>query len=245
MEEVEHLIDGINQFKILEEDRPKLLILVSENRGIETKERYINKVELDVDLNYNSDFHTVDQLIRKRLNEPRDKGIVLLHGKPGTGKTTYIRYLTAQLDKKILLLSPEIAAQATSPKLIQILLDNVNSILVIEDAEQLLQDRGAQRNSAISGLLNMADGLLADVLNIQIICTFNTDISKIDSALLRKGRLIAKYEFKELSLEKSRTLSRHLGFESKIEKPMLLTDIYNQSEGGFESGVETRKIGFN
>jgi len=56
-------------------------------------------------------------------------------------------------------------------------------------------------------LLNISDGLLYDCLNIQIICSFNIDIIKVDSALLRKGRLIAKYEFKELEVAKAQALS--------------------------------------
>jgi hypothetical protein len=65
----------------------------------------------------------------------------------------------------------------------------------------------------------------------QIIATFNCDLTKIDPALLRKGRLIANYEFNKLDLESSKILSDKLGFgtESIIE-PMTLAEIYNQGE---------------
>ena len=43
----------------------------------------------------------------------------------------------------------------------------------------------------MSDLLNISDGLLADFLHVQVICTFNHPLSMVDSALLRKGRLIA------------------------------------------------------
>ena len=68
------------------------------------------------------------------------------------------------------------------------------------------------RRCQVSALLNITDGLLSDWLNIQLICSFNSDISKIDSALMRKGRLIAKYEFKELEVEKANALSLKLRF---------------------------------
>jgi len=35
----------------------------------------------------------IDKSIRDRLSTENDKGIVLLHGLPGTGKTTYLRHL--------------------------------------------------------------------------------------------------------------------------------------------------------
>ena len=88
--------------------------------------------------------------------------------------------------------------------MIPIFIENPDSIFVIEDAENIVLDRERNGNSSVSALLNISDGLLSDCLNIQIICSFNTDVSKIDNALLRKGRLIAKYDFQDLEVEKAR-----------------------------------------
>ncbi|CAF1512383.1 unnamed protein product, partial [Adineta steineri] len=53
----------------------------------------------------------------------------------------------------------------------------------------------------------------------------------IDPALLRKGRLIANYEFNKLDLENSKILSEKLGFGTKnIIEPMTLAEIYNQND---------------
>ncbi|MBK6285475.1 MAG: hypothetical protein IPF54_24935 [Draconibacterium sp.] len=92
--------------------------------------------------------------------------------------------------------------------------------------------------------MNISDGLLSDCLNIQIICSFNTDITKVDSALLRKGRLIAKYEFKELEPEKANSLSMKLGFDATFNKPASLTAIYNQDELDFQQTKRMNTIGF-
>src|SRR5690606_36422641 len=136
------------------------------------------------------------------------------------------------------------ASNITSPALLSVLIDNPNSIFVIEDAENIISSREQNVNSPVSALLNLSDGLLSDCLNIQIICSFNTDLSKIDSALLRKGRLIAQYEFKELETEKAQVLSDKLGFKTTIVKPMTLTDIYNQEEKSFEKNKNRIAIGF-
>ena len=125
-----------------------------------------------------------------------------------------------------------------------ILIQNPNSVLIIEDAENILMNREDTGNSVVSILLNLADGLLSDCLNLQIICTFNTSISNIDEALLRKGRLIAKYEFGKISAEKAQQLSANLGFQTVITEPMTLAEIYNQSEKQFHNPKEKRKIGF-
>lgn len=65
----------------------------------------------------------------------------------------------------------------------------------------------------------------------QIIATFNCDLTTIDPALLRKGRLIANYQFNKLDLQSSKTLSDKLGFGAEhISEPMTLAEIYNQGE---------------
>jgi hypothetical protein len=203
----------------------------------------VNPTKLNIRTHYNDDFEPVHKIILKRLNRKNDKGLVLLHGLPGTGKTTYLRYLVSKVRKKIVFLPPELAMHIARPDFMELLLDNPNSILVIEDAENIITDRSQTQSSAISTLLNLSDGLLSDCLNIQIICTFNTQLSSVDSALLRKGRLIAKYEFRELTQPKAQALSDSLRFDSLITNPMRLCDIYNQSEREFEAAKKT-SIGF-
>jgi len=61
---------------------------------------------------------------------------------------------------------------------------------------------------------------------------------------MRKGRLIAKYEFKELETEKAQKLSRKLGFDVVINSPMTLTEIYNQEEKDFRQVKRMNPIGF-
>ena len=219
---------------------PSIFLLVFKSDYLDTQIFAITKPRLRIQDNYNDDFADIHALINKRLSKKNDKGLVLLHGKPGTGKTSYIRYLIASVKKKVIFIPPNMAASITNPDFMGFILDNSNSILVIEDAENILVDRERNGYSPVSALLNVADGLLSDCLNIQIICSFNTDISKVDNALMRKGRLIAKYEFKELETDKAQTLSNKLGYSTNISKPMTLTDIYNQSEMGFEQG---RRVG--
>lgn len=199
---------------------------------------------IDIKKYYNDDFYDIDSIIKTRLNSKNDKGLIMLHGKTGTGKTSYIRYLTTQINKRLIFLSPEITHKISSPDFVGILSQYPNSVIIIEDAENVIEERKAGGSSAISNLLNLTDGILADCLKIQIICTFNTDVSRIDKALLRKGRLIAKYEFKDLEQNKAQELSNSLGFKTNIKKNMALSEIFNQDEKAFQTENEV-KIGFN
>lgn len=208
-------------------------IITANSNGLDLKQLDIKPTVLDVDLYYNDNFKTIDDTIKQRLAKENDKGIILLHGLPGTGKTTYLRHLIGNLKKKVLFVSPSVAGNLMNPEFIDLLIDNPNAVLIIEDAENIIMDRKANNSSSVSNLLNISDGLLSDCLNVQIICTFNSSLHLIDSALLRKGRLIAKYEFDKLSIEKSQRLSDSLGYNKIIKQPMTIAEITNPDEMDF------------
>lgn len=240
---VNECFDLLYGFKERQRRKPlEINLIVADGRGLDLKSMEIKKTKLDLDLFYEEDFKEVDAVIRKRLNQKDDKGIVLLHGLPGTGKTTYLRYLVGKIKKRVLFLSPNTAGNLMNPEFIDLLIDNPNSVVIIEDAENIIMDRRTSGSSAVSNLLNISDGLLADFLNVQLICTFNSSLTMVDNALMRKGRLIAKYQFDKLSIARAQRLSDHFGFDTAIDKEMTIAEIANQHEKDQMEKVEV--IGF-
>ncbi|MCF8424463.1 MAG: AAA family ATPase [Bacteroidia bacterium] len=237
------LQDTIMSFENVDSTTGKIYLIHKYDYGFDLKSYEVKDTECDIKTNYNDDFEEIDTKIITRLNTPNDKGLVLLHGKPGTGKTSYIRYLTKKVNKKMIFLSPEVSQYISSPEFITILSEYPNSIIIIEDAENVIKTRKSGGSSAISNLLNLTDGLLADCLKIQLICSFNTDVSQIDKALLRKGRLIAMYEFKELKQQKASNLAISLGKVLPINTDATLADIFNVEEPGAQLEVFA-KIGY-
>lgn len=198
--------------------------------------------EIDLKLNYGEDvvekFEKITIYLRKNKN-----GLILLSGDPGTGKSTFIKYLTTKTNRKVIYLSSGAAEHLTSPDFMSFIMRHRNSILLLEDAEKVLRSRDAQDNPAISNILNITDGILGDCLNIMVIATFNIDREKIDSALVRKGRLILEHHFKPLSVEDANILLESIGSSTRTDKPMSLAEIYNQ-EDNFHKEKKKSKVGF-
>lgn len=237
----------VDEFKTLKapakDENYEINIITLDGNRLDLKQLAIKPTALDIDLYYNDDFKVVNATIKERLAKDNDKGIILLHGLPGTGKTTYLRHLIGNMKKKVLFVSPGVAINLMNPEFIDLLIDNPNAVLVIEDAENIIMDRKYNSGSSVSNLLNISDGLLSDCLNVQIICTFNSALNLIDSALLRKGRLIAKYEFGKLDVNKAIKLSEHLGLKQSINKAITLAEITNPEETHYKA-PQVQVIGF-
>jgi ATP-dependent 26S proteasome regulatory subunit len=137
------------------------------------------------------------------------------------------------------------AESLSDPAIVPFLMEHKNSILIIEDAENVISDRRGNVSSAgVSNILNITDGILGECLNIQIIATFNMNKEKIDNALLRKGRLIAEHKFDKLSVENTNKLLHFLNKTFISEENMSLADIYNVDVELLKSKDKTSKIGF-
>jgi hypothetical protein len=213
--------------------------------GLELSRVKVSRPKVNLSLHYNADLLTLHRGLVQMLRSKRECGLYLFHGEPGTGKSTYIRHLMHQVKKKVVFFSPQMAGNFDSPSLTNLLVENANSIFVIEDAEELLVSRDRNPSSGIAMLLNLSDGILGDSLGINIIATFNTSLGQIDKALLRKGRLRFRYEFKPLAVEKSRVLMSKLGkLDRVVDAPMTLADIYHADEEDYRLQDQRPRIGF-
>lgn len=247
------------------EAKSKIHMLVKDDYDMHFKDFDISKFTPNLEYPneiYGGGFEEFNKDLMKKLTDEK-KGVVLLHGHPGTGKTHYIRYMLKQLtsvDKRVIYIPPSMVDSMTDPALIGFLTTDIieeerDTILLIEDAEPLLESRehaGGVRTTGISNLLNSTDGILNDILGLVVICTFNTDLKNIDSALLRPGRLMARKEFKKIPSEKVHEVAKLLNVdESKIEDntDYTIAEILNMKK---ESSVlihdhkekERRQIGF-
>jgi SpoVK/Ycf46/Vps4 family AAA+-type ATPase len=232
----------------VDDDMSPIYLVVQTRNGFDLEEFDIKNPKMDLELNYGKTFTDVNKRIITELSKKKNKGLVLLHGEPGTGKTTYIKWLVGQLNKnkKVIFVPPFLTESITSPEFVPFLARYTDSVLVIEDAERVVSDRvsGSGSSIGVSNILNMTDGIMGDVMNIQIICSFNMHRNKIDPALLRKGRLIAEHKFDALDVESTNNLLKHLGHEQTTTKSMTLADIYNIDEKEFGNNRQWKQKGW-
>lgn len=224
---------------------PKFKVLIQQDGMFTTEDVEIANFEaINIQELYNDDFVEMDAIITASMQK-RESGMVLLHGEPGTGKTTYIKHLICKYqNKQFIFIQNDFVKDLLKPSFISFLLQNKNAILIIEDAEKVVVSRAdSSDGSVVSTILQLTDGLFSDFLNIKIICTFNTNIDHIDKALLRKGRMIAKYNFSPLSAEKASALAKKLGYEN-VTGSLTLADIFGLDKRGFDKSAK-KTIGFS
>lgn len=251
------VIDGITKFiseiktkykTVTEERKDKTFYTISSSqRGFELEDLNIKAEHIDaiINDNYNDDFIRVNDVVMEAIDNDK-KGLILLHGMPGSGKTSYIKHLiTGNSKRKIVYIPTHLTSAIASPNFISFVKSELsNAVLVVEDAESVLLSResGESHKEAVANILNMTDGILADALNILIICTFNTDMQNLDKALLRKGRLLLEYKFEKLSVEKTDALCDKL-YGRKVGESLPLSEIYGLDYELIKP-VEPKKVKF-
>ena len=235
------------KYKKPDNDEIKVGIAYRDVKGnLDVTDKYIkiNDISLDQFEDELPNNKIVDELHKDR------PGVIIFHGEPGCGKSSYIKYLikTCQ-DKNFIIISQDLLRDVDSFRKLLLNVKDDNSVFIIEDCENLVKSReSGDNNIIISDFLNITDGIYGDLFKMKFILTFNTDTRTIDPALLRKGRLKCKYQFGKLKGDKLKALAKKLGIEDlseeKIKTGMTLSDIFNY---GDDNGGEIKKrtpIGF-
>lgn len=222
------------------------LVSFSNDAGYYTVDAEINSVTIDIKKNYNDDFLPIyNDIVNFLDSDERKSGLIVLNGEPGTGKSYFIRHIIKNIKNNYVLVPPSIAENLGSPEFMTFLMNNTDSVFILEDCETIIRQRSiTDFTSAVSSILNMSDGIMSDIFNGKFICTFNADMNSIDDAILRKGRCYAKYTFGKLDKEKAKVLLNDKGITLDEYEDLTLADIYHYEDKNVESISKKKKIGF-
>jgi ATP-dependent 26S proteasome regulatory subunit len=122
-------------------------------------------------------------------------------------------------------------------------------VLILEDADEVLAPRENGNLSAISGVLNIGDGIVGSTLDIRIVATTNAKETQLDPAVKRPGRLNVFAHVGKLSPEQcSEIYTRLTGRVGEFSKSLVLAEIYQRAYDEGWTGLKetvTRSMGFS
>ena len=232
------------------------IIKPSIGNGYSSRTTYLHEARIQTEeelrLHYGSDFLPWKESILSTLAK-KCAGIHLLRGDPGTGKTSFIRYLVEMLrtTHRFYFLPSYEYARVGNGTLIEFLHDerdehrNLQFVVVMEDAEAVLMPRKVDTGFSVSAMLNLTDGLLGEGLNLQFICTVNCEIAELDPAIVRPGRLRTARDFRLLTHSEAIELARHRGLPvPRQRREYSLAEIYNSDELNI-SETQPTHLGFS
>jgi len=175
--------------------------------------------------------------------------ILILHGEPGGGKTSFIKYILNILNKnrkdkskKLLVLYSFDENIFYSNELYNKMIIIDYDIIILEDMNNILYKNQDNNQNILAKFLSVTDGLLSKDTKI-IISTNIESRSQINEALMRPGRSFNTIHFRKLKVEEVKALADSYNKKMNL-RPMNISEFYANVNNEQNNKIINNTTGF-
>lgn len=242
-EDVNKFIEDTKEFIIdaTEEEyvSQKFNLLTLTQDGLQLEPFDVKVIE-NIEFLFNEDVLKAKKKLIKKINKS-EKGLSVIYGNRGTGKTTLVSSIIQELDKLCIFIPSNMIDAALNTNDFKNLMKRYkNSVIVFDDCEMFFTSSQFKANIFTNNLIQFVDGISSSLYNIQIITILNVeDIDEIDENLLDCNNLIGEIEVDNLTPKKVDELCKQLDHKNKFSSSTRLVDVVKK-----RYDESTKKIGY-
>ena len=224
-------------------------ILQNDNSEILNEIFYQDSIDVDFNPVATPFIEDVDTYIEDFLNSKAP--VMILQGEPGTGKTTFVKYLLQTMQSKVQEKRANFNAMYSFDENIFYLSDfykrlifDEYDVLVLEDINQVLHKNQDAEINPINKFLSVTDGLISKYKKI-IITTNIESKYQLNPALLRPGRCFDVLEFRKLRGVEIDNLCDSCAKDLQLQTESInLSEFYAKRDASYNTSLLSNKVGF-
>lgn len=216
-----------------------LVAFTEQGPMVDTTELIESDQQLALDCFYPWDDESVESYTQRFMAS--SASVLLLLGERGTGKSTFLRsmlYSSKVKEASMCCNAETLASPGITPWISS---QGRNALVILEDADLLIAKR-EDGNNQMSAILNLTEGIVKNGLKL-IISTNLPSLDKVDSALLRPGRMFDVKKFHQLTVEQAQVVRTVKGMDDVNfgdKKTLTLAEALNYID---DADMERRKQG--
>lgn len=231
---IQDLVEKLNTciVNFEENEYNKINTITLNSNSLELEPIDTSSIDLDnFDMYYSKN---TSKELKKLIKEIKKstKGLSILYGERGLGKTSVINYLASKLDRIVIFIPNNMIEHTiNNSEFRKFIKRYTRPIIIIDDCEMLFHEYFTKSNTFVNNLLQMTDGFLSDTTEVNVIAIFNVDNEdEIDHSLLESNNLLKVIEFDYLSIEESNELSEYLGHNRSFKNKSKVLDIIRNNK---------------